>query len=267
MLKEDPTNLRTKTAVAGSCYLLGRVTFSLGDLAATREYYRRALELRQAVHAEDPTSVSAATFLAGAFDALGDVELKTGPTHKAQEYYESAVTLLDEIFEKDPNNAAVKANLSTLYYKVATTYLRLDDPATAGPIYAQCLELREELLAADPNDPNKQISVILARARCGLHRQAATLADQLRAKADDNAGTLFYVACGYALCAGTVSTSENEDDRSLEGTYVDSALEALKQAVTLGYHDVVALQSDPDLDPLRTNDDFQQLVAEIERNS
>lgn len=264
MLDNDPTNSRVKAAVAGSCALLGKACFSLGDLKATHKYYRKALELRQELHADESNSVSATISLAGSLEVLGDVELQTGHSLEAQRYYESSMTLMEDLFARDSANANVKANLSTLYYRLATTLLRLDDQDAATSYYAKCLELREQLFAADPDDPNKQISVMLARARCGHHEESVELARQLSELAAGNAGTLFFVACGYALSAGIHTESEDDREAEMRDAYIQSALLTLERAIELGYRDVVALNTDPDLDPIRNTSEFKGLLNSIE---
>jgi hypothetical protein len=46
--------------------------------------------------------------------------------------------------------------------------------------------------------------------------------------------------------------------------YGDGAMKLLREAVNKGYKDVAHLKKDADLDPLRSRDDFQKLIAEQE---
>jgi len=47
--------------------------------------------------------------------------------------------------------------------------------------------------------------------------------------------------------------------------YGERALKRLRQAVQNGFKDVQHLKTDPDLAPLRSRTDFQELVAELEK--
>ncbi len=270
MLKADAANRQAQMAVAGSCTLLGNVSFRLGAQDEAHKYYHRALEMRQVIFQQDPQSVSAKDLLAKSYDALGDFELQTGQTKDAHEYYQEAVKLVEDLFEKDKNNANVKSSLATLYYKLATAQLQLGDRAEAEPHYARCLALRKELTAADPGDPQKQIALMLAQARCGQHQQAAEIADRLGQEAAENAGTLFYVACGYALSAGAIAgqaddASLSDELRMLREKYTKQATDTLEAAVTLGYRDAVSLETDPDLEPVRRSPAFQRLLVELKK--
>ncbi len=270
MLQADAANRQAQMAVAGSCTLLGNVSFRLGAQDEAHQYYHRALEMRQVIFQQDPQSVSAKDLLAKSYDALGDFELQTGQTKDAHEYYREAIKLVEDLFEKDKSNATVKSTLATLSYKLATAQLQLGDPAEAEPNYARCLALREELTAADPGDPQKQIALMLAQARCGQHAQAAEIAGRLGQEAAENAGALFYVACGYALSAGAIAgqaddASLTEELRTLREKYTNQATDTLAAAVKLGYRDAVSLETDPDLEPVRKSPAFQRLLLELKK--
>ena len=46
--------------------------------------------------------------------------------------------------------------------------------------------------------------------------------------------------------------------------YRDHALVRLRQAIDSGFQDVTQLKSDPNLEPLRSQEGFQSLVTELE---
>ena len=172
----------------------------------------------------------------------------------------------------DQKNAVIKGDLSTMYYKLATTHLRLSQPDKAKPTFAKCLALREELAAIDAENSQRQIALMLAQARCGQHDKASEWANQLATDAAENAGTLFYVACGYALSAGAVADQlkdapSNDEATQLKKRYETSAIETLEKAVTLGYRDVVSLQTDPDLDAVRQLPEFQKLLDTLGKDT
>src|SRR5690606_237856 len=47
----------------------------------------------------------------------------------------------------------------------------------------------------------------------------------------------------------------------------DKALADLRRAIATGFTDIATLQSDPQLDPLRGNNDFEKLLADLERHT
>jgi hypothetical protein len=57
------------------------------------------------------------------------------------------------------------------------------------------------------------------------------------------------------------------DRTRLQGQYADRAMEFLHRAVVNGFENAAAYNKDPDLAPLRSREDFQKLVREIEQKS
>jgi hypothetical protein len=78
---------------------------------------------------------------------------------------------------------------------------------------------------------------------------------------------LLQAACGYPLAApgvrrGRSESSMTAEERTQRQRYLDSAVEALRQAKANGYKDVKNLQLEPDLDPLRQDRGLQQFMRE-----
>ena len=55
----------------------------------------------------------------------------------------------------------------------------------------------------------------------------------------------------------------DDKDRALRQHYVEAALKALRQAIARNWKDVFLIQTDPDLEPIRQEDAFRQLVEEL----
>jgi hypothetical protein len=72
-----------------------------------------------------------------------------------------------------------------------------------------------------------------------------------------NAGQWYDFACVYAVASGKVAGKQQE--------YADRAMELLRQAVKAGWKDAAHMRRDTDLDPLRARADFQELIAELEK--
>jgi hypothetical protein len=71
---------------------------------------------------------------------------------------------------------------------------------------------------------------------------------------------VYNAACAFALC---VPLADKEEARE---KLAARAVELLKQAVARGYKNAAHMRQDPDLDRLRQRDDFQKLLAELEKN-
>src|SRR5262249_6625104 len=135
--------------------------------------------------------------------------------------------------------------------------LRSKDAATAKAQFESCLGVREKLARQDKVNDRRQMEYMLALAHCGKHTEAATVAQRVQAGKPDGE-LLIDVARCYAWCAEAVP-----EDAKLRSRYRGQAIQALQKAVYLGYRDKVYLTSEPDLDPLRNDPAFAQLMEKL----
>jgi hypothetical protein len=90
---------------------------------------------------------------------------------------------------------------------------------------------------------------------------------------DPKVGESLYMAAGvYALCSAAVAAAKppaevSADDKQSQEGYAARAVELLTQAQGLGFFknavNVVAIEYEHNLDPLRNRDDFKKLLAEV----
>jgi hypothetical protein len=79
---------------------------------------------------------------------------------------------------------------------------------------------------------------------------------------------LYNIACvfsGSSVAAAKDGKLTPADRTRLKAQYADRAMESLHQAVAKGFQNAAALKSDPDLAPLRSREDFQKLVQEVDQ--
>ena len=78
---------------------------------------------------------------------------------------------------------------------------------------------------------------------------------------------LYNVACILCRCAKSISSKDgeplSEEDETQRAQWIDDALEALEQAVEVGYNDADHLQQDADLEILRELPRFKRLVEKL----
>jgi hypothetical protein len=99
----------------------------------------------------------------------------------------------------------------------------------------------------------------------GAHSKADRAAERLEQSAV-NAGDLYNVACilsRWVPLAEKDSTLPEGKRRQVSADYATRAMAVLRKAVAAGYRDLESLKNDPDLEPLRRRDDFNQLLAEL----
>ena len=197
----------------------------------------------------------------GASDApMKDAEIAALPAGSAMLHIPTALGAVVVIF-----NLGDLKDLNLDSDNVANIFLGKD---TAKQFFEQSLRLREQFVAADPKNTSKQIALMLAQARCGRHVDASLIANQIRESSSKDRGNLFYVGCCYALCVADVAQGKAADqltaaELALQEQYANSAVETIRQAIELGYNDVVALEMDPDLEPILQLPAYRELIAKL----
>jgi serine/threonine protein kinase len=262
----DENTLGNHLRMEQICCRLGEMNERLDHPALARQAYERCLEARKKLAADSPADLHRQMEVLRMYGKIGDLYLFADQTKTAQRYYTEAVAANETLTQRD-NSPSPRRILSLNYYRLATADLRLQEKGLADNYNRKCLDLRLSLQKQYPKDQDLQIDVMIAQGRCGLHREAADMARQLRERFPNDPSKLLHAACGYAGCAFGVGAGKADDaltaeERQLRQDYCSHAVEAIRQAKKNGYNDVKNLQIEPDLDPIRSNKAFQALLGD-----
>jgi serine/threonine-protein kinase len=249
-----------RRALVGSYLLVGGADFRLRDNESTEKYYREALRLREEQAKAHASDANVQRQLGLTRQRLGDFYLRTGRPEQAGEQYAAAETLYRELRDKDPKRGDIQDDLSRALYDVATAALRRGDKARAAEKYGESLKIREAR-AKGRDDATLQTELMWTLAHCGDHARAADIAKRLREQELEDRSRLINVACCYSLCSAAVAP----DEVRLREDYTKQSLDALRQAVQHGYRDVINIETEPDLDPVRDQPAFKELLAGLAR--
>jgi len=246
----DPAYALAHAGVADCCSFLHM--YWGGDpryLAEAESASLRALEL--------------APDLAEAHASRGLALLQQGQLESAQESFETAIRLDPTLYEaryfygrvcfqQGKLELAVRlfeqaAELRDDYqpqFFVAQSLAALKRQAAAETAYRKAFRLVERHLEFNPDDARAVTMGAVSLCRIGEKSKGIEWADRAIAIDSDDAGVSYNAACLYAL----------------EGK-VDKAIASLEQAITRGFGNRAWLEHDPDLDALRDDPRFLQLLA------
>ncbi len=248
--------------LAGLYAELATLTVKLGDLVEAQKLFDRCAAIREQMAAEKPDFWPAQNDLALSYNNQGSMRFPLGKDPKAARlFHRKALDVFRNRAMLDPADIENKHSLGlTLYYE-ATCALRSGDKDGAAAGYGECLKIFKEL-DTEPTARLPKAELMLALARCGDHAGAATIAEALVAKPPKDEAIYVQAACGFALAFGAARTA-GSSDAALVQRYIDRALECLRAAKDRGWADVVGLETDTDLEPIRKDPAFQTLLSEF----
>ncbi len=173
----------------------------------------------------------------------------------------------EELAKKNPQAQFIKIADARAHYKLATALLRLGEAKAAATHFGESLGIYELEAKASPQNMVLKKYLMVALARCGNHARAVEIAEAVRKRSPKDEESLFKVACCYALCAAAVAPEKGSaltpEDRKLQREYAAKAVDALRHAMANDYRDVVSIETEPDLDPIRQEPGLKSLVVDL----
>jgi TolB-like protein/Flp pilus assembly protein TadD len=188
--------------------------------------YEEALHLAEYAVALDPE-------FAPAHDSLGSAYQHLGRLKEAADAFERNVQLRE-------NDRGAQFG-----YIIAVN--ELNDVPRLREAARKALSIYERHLRLTPDDLNARVQYANILGAAGEHDQALLHSRKLEEEALDGFA-LYNLACGY------LHEGENE-----------SALRVLRKSIERGHINIDIFRRDPDLDPLRSMQEFEEIMMELEK--
>ena len=255
---------------------LGKLQVGTGQLEEAGQSYQQALAYQKPLHEADPEAVEPRTDLARTLNGIGLVQ-RAGHPDEALGWHEQARDHFEKLCQAGPESLDTHAVLAETLQHLGGTLLQLGRKDKALATLTEAV--RHQRLAWEGA---KQVVawrqalsgqlVVLAQVQRELGQPAAAAATTLARQElwPNNAGELYGVARELALCIPLVGKGQEPlpaGDQAKRQEYADQAMKALHQAVARGFKDRAKLQEDQALTPLRSRDDLQKLLKELQDNA
>jgi serine/threonine-protein kinase len=249
-----------------NCYHdLAKVSFHSRDPQAARNYFEECLKLREEYLKMRPQSVFAKLLLAFEYERLGDFQIREGRPEQGKNSLQNALARYDELVKADPKNEENKKHLSRATYLLGTAYLRLHNTKLAAENYAKALQMRRALAERDFANAPKQKDYMVNLARCGFPEAAVKMAEEIHQKSPRDVDTLLNLMRCYALCSAASAgpATPTAEQAKARDTYAARAANCLEQAIANGSRNVVDVETDPDIDTIRTYPAFKHALDKL----
>jgi serine/threonine protein kinase len=221
--------------------------------------YRRTVELLERVVTELPDVAFYRSELADSNHDLGMLLNELGKYPEAETAYRRALELFERLVVEQPAVDDYWTELALTRSHLGKLLRGLDKPAQAETAHRQALGAFDRALELDEGTRRTELRLgrADALARIGEVAKALAAADELAAASNLAANDLYGLACVYALAAAKLPLPDA--DRAPA-----QAIATLREAIAKGYRNLAHLRKNPDLDALRSREDFQKLLAELE---
>jgi serine/threonine-protein kinase len=203
---------------------IGIVSLHAGRPAEALAAHKAALALRQALADAYPAVLVVQNDLANGLNETGDVLRMVGRMGEARASYERALTILEGLHKTSPSNVEAAWLLQGLK-GLGATHL-------AGGRVAEAV---------------------------ASWRRAVAIGDSLRSNYNE---TLYYLAGCHALLGGVAGAPGSGLPAAEGPVEFDRAMDTLRRAVAAGHRSFDGMRRDPDLDRLRSRDDFKVLLMD-----
>jgi tetratricopeptide (TPR) repeat protein len=216
--------------------------------------YQKAIQLYERLSVDSPGGVLHAVELAGTYSNVGRLIVDQGQPEQSLPWLAKSVDSLEDAFRRDERVAKVRESLCVAHWTRAITLAKLERFSEALTDWDRAVEI---------DDGRYRQQLRLQRASNLLRLKdygratadAAALSDAANATAEE----IYNAACVYALAAQLARPA----DAPAADSHAREAVRLLRRAVAKGFKDRAHLEADPDLEALRSHEDFRKLVEEL----
>jgi tetratricopeptide (TPR) repeat protein len=240
--------------LASSHHNLGAALQEVGKRGDARTAYEKAVEIKERLVTDFPGIPIYAVDLAGTYKDLGQLIGDDGKLEESLLWLTKAVDILERVSRQDPRFVKARERLCLAHWSRAMSLCGLSR-------FQQALQDWDRAIEVD--DGRYQVALRLRRASnlLNLKEHTRATADAQAVAESKSAGTkdLYNAACVYALSVRLAA-----DDVTRSQAYAEHAVALLHRAIAKGYKNLGQLKKDADLNALRSREDFQRLLRELE---
>jgi tetratricopeptide (TPR) repeat protein len=239
-----------RESLAATHDYLGNLLKELGKRDEARREFEAALGLLEPLADAFPSVPRYQIDLGGSYCNLGNLVRDEGKPADSLPWFDLAIRTLTPVHEKDPRVATARQFLRNSHWGRARAYDRLKKHAEAVKDWDRAVELSPK-----QEQPYYRASRVNSRLLAGQVAEAVAEVEELTKTTKWTALQCYNFACVYAVASGKLAGKKPE--------YADRAMTLLNRAVKSGYNNAAHMAKDTDLDPLRSREDFQKLLADL----
>jgi serine/threonine protein kinase len=270
----NPSNTAIRRELVQACSGLGTLVMERGQPKRGLQFSTRAVALQEELAKQHPEVVEFRRDLPGLYSNLAVAQLEAGLLKDAKTNCRRGLAIAEEFLAHNPSDIGLQSGVGASWDTLAGV---LDDQGhqdEAVAAYRKAIVHQLKAFDAAPHvlqyrqflsNHHRNLAVVLRKqGKPGpavdelLHRQKLWA---------DHPGHLYFIAREITASIPLVGPGKKElnaEEQAQRQRYGDLAMIALRQAVEKGFNRIDLLHSSPDLAPLRSRPDFQQLLRQLE---
>jgi serine/threonine protein kinase/WD40 repeat protein len=275
-LADDPGTPNDHSQLTVAYCNLGIVLSIAGQNAEAEQWYKAALEVGDQLTHDHPAAANGPIFRsnrAATLHFLGVLRGQAGDPSGAVKLLREAAAIRARLVDDFPKSVDYPSDMGQTLEWLGVGLRDLGQLEESAQQFRESARRQGEALARRPKDTvirrlccNHQAQLAITLQRLGRHGEAADAARELPRLAPDDPAVLLRAA---RLLAGCVALAERNPGFPypvglvLARVYGGEAIVLARAAIAKGLLDATPLRSDPDFDPLRSRDEFRQLLDEL----
>jgi serine/threonine protein kinase/tetratricopeptide (TPR) repeat protein len=198
-----------------------------------------------------------------------------GQAEKAETAHQRAMEIFEKLAQRHPDVPEYSFEVGRTYRFLGLDAQLADRKNVAVTRYEKAISVLESVLARGYREGrselfNARITRAMMLAEIGERTRATSEVDAVASQEGLSEVNLYNIACFFSQGSAQADkdTKLSPADRSrLKTHYANRALEFLRQAIAKGYENLAVLKTDKDLDSLRSRQDFNKLVQDVEQKN
>jgi len=277
LVLEHPEDLELRHALGRALDTHGTTATEMNRLDDAAQSFQRALATYEGLVRDQPNVSRFQYDLGHAHQSVAWWLTRTQRLTGALEEYGRALQVLDRLARDHPTVSRYSSMHGHTMSAMGDTLRELGRLDEALLTMRQAEEVLDRVARDNPDvaqyqsmKANQQLISASLLDQMGHRGEAMTAYEQALATYErilhPAAGYSYNMACAHACLASLISTEPGElspSRRAEAARHLDQAMAALHRAVQGGYRQVGLATRDPDLAPLRSRPDFQQLMLDL----
>jgi tetratricopeptide (TPR) repeat protein/tRNA A-37 threonylcarbamoyl transferase component Bud32 len=265
-----------QTGLATIHHNIGIVLSETGKRAEALEAHRHALAIQQKLVDANPAVTEFQSDLLTSRQSIGLLLFETGKPAEALELHRQVLAGWQKLADANPNATEFQSKLAWSHHNIGVVLSETGQSPEALEEYGRALAIRQKLADANPAVTRIQSDLAFSQYALGIvllrmgkpaepsFRRAVAIMERLPTLTPPEQ---FNLACFSARLAGIAGKAGSGMTAAQGRAAADQAMAALRRAFVAGNQYVAGMRTDSDLDALRPREDFQKLLAELEKNS